>query len=85
MFKQCGQHQSVSYKTNSPCARQHDNLGLLDSFGDEVFDDLADDQGAHEGVLSCEQMHTSNVWEHQTKLKVRLIMFSYNLNGGTGF
>lgn len=41
-----------SDKTNSPCARQHDNLGLFDSFGNEVFDDLADDQGSHEGVLS---------------------------------
>lgn len=49
----CGQHQSLSNKTNSPSARQHDDLGLLDSFGNEVFDDLADDQGSHEGVLSC--------------------------------
>lgn len=39
-------------ETSSPRARQHYNLGLLDSFGDEVFDDLADDQGSHEGVLS---------------------------------
>lgn len=39
-------------KQNSPCARQHDNLGLPDSFGDEVLDDLTDDQGSHEGVLS---------------------------------
>lgn len=52
MSKSCGQHQSTSDKTNSPRARKHDNLGLLDSFGDEVFDDLADDQGSHEGVLS---------------------------------
>ena len=47
-----GQCQSMSNKTNSPCARQHYNLGQLDSFGDEVFDDLSDDQGSHEGVLS---------------------------------
>lgn len=41
--KGCNHHLSMSNKTNSPCAGQHDNLGLLDSFGDEIFDDLADD------------------------------------------
>lgn len=33
----------IKTTAHSPCARQHNNLGLLDSFGNEVFDDLADD------------------------------------------
>lgn len=41
----------VSNKTSSPCARQHYNLGLFDSLGDEVFDDFTDDQGSHECIL----------------------------------
>lgn len=39
-------------KTSTPRARQHDNLGLLHSFGGEVFDDLTDDHGSHESILS---------------------------------
>lgn len=39
-------------KTSAPRARQHDNLGLLHSFGGQVFDDLTDDHGSHESILS---------------------------------
>lgn len=39
-------------KTSAPRARQHDNLGLLHSSGGEVFDDLTDDHGSHESILS---------------------------------
>lgn len=39
-------------KINLPGARQHHHLGLLDSFGNEIFDDLTDDEGSHKGILS---------------------------------
>lgn len=43
--RSCGQMQSamLSDKTHSPCSGQQDNLGLFDSPGHQVFDDLADD------------------------------------------
>lgn len=53
--KSCSDHPSLNNKTNSPGARKHDNLGLLDSFRDEVFDDLTDNKGSHECVLGCEE------------------------------
>lgn len=39
----CIKASVIKTTTYSPCAGQHDNLGLLDSFGNEVLDDLADD------------------------------------------
>lgn len=47
-----GNVRSPIGKTSAPGARQHDNLGLLHSFGGEVFDDLTDDRGSHESILS---------------------------------
>lgn len=56
-------------KTSAPRARQHDNLGLLHSFGGEVFDDLTDDHGSHESILSWEEEHKQDPLEAFNKLE----------------
>lgn len=64
--------RAPSCKTNTPWARQHDDLGLLHPFRGKIFDDLTDDQGSHESVLSWEE-HKQNLLEAPGQMEIWII------------
>lgn len=65
-----GQQSSKLVKPNTPWARQHDNLGLLHPFGGKVFDDLMDDLGSHEGVLSWREECKQSLLEAAGRMEI---------------